>query len=84
MTVLDKGTLARWLLKAPKRSAIIYHVGSLSEDRWNYERGHARQPLDRIATTLAKQAERGRVRLYQKRIGPRCYAYIAVKTEGGK
>jgi len=60
-------------------NAILYHIGFLMYDRllgWN-------KHLDRIATRLWKQYEKGEVHLVQRRREEGVWEYWAVPNTGG-
>lgn len=94
MEALDRER--HWLRRASFLDQRIYHVGLLSEDRAEtiYTTAHTLadgtveylretrpvEPFDSIAALYLGAEMNGIVRLYQRRIAPATYEYIAIRT----
>lgn len=67
-----------WSRAACRGSKITYHVGNLMYDRQNRNDENWGR-IDSLGRVAYNAAMAGRVRLFQKRIGPDRCAYIAVR-----
>lgn len=86
--MLSINELEHWLQDQEcKGTRIVYHKGHLSKDRLKYEvidgvmKIVTMEPLHSIAQMLADLCEQGKVLLFQKRIGPHAWDYIAQRRK---
>lgn len=69
-----------WLLTARHGDRVVYHVGSLADDRVKGEK-RERAELEWLADTFWEAARTRRVALVQRKLGMGHYEYIAVRTD---
>lgn len=81
--MLTIAELEHWLQEDDGPSRVVYHVGQLSRDRLAFEVHDGKmitvtmEPLHSIADLLADLAEKGKVLLFQRRVQPFVWEYIA-------
>ena len=78
--------IVEFLDTAEPGTTLTYHVGFLAADRLKYQtqpnggvKEVAIEPYDTIASVLWKAYEFGYVHLYQMRVAPYTFAYLAEK-----
>lgn len=76
-----------WLRRAYPGDRFTYHIGLLAEDRLEVLDIHGEErrtipvePFDSLAKEVLGACKEGYVNLYQRRLGPANYQYIAVRT----
>lgn len=86
--MLTIAELEHWLQDKDGPSRVVYHVGQLSKDRLRYEVHNGKmivvtmEPLHSIADLLADLEAQGKVMLFQRRVEPFVWEYIAQRRKG--
>ena len=80
-----------WVGGADLPTAIIYHRGHIAFDRGviivddeGHEKWVAAQEVDDVAELMWTAHEEGRVVLVQRRVGPRDWCYIAMRSKAAE
>jgi hypothetical protein len=76
-------TFSHKLAHAHRGTRIVYYRGDLMFDRYveaiNSPAFKSTRPLNALARLVMKEYEDGRCELFQRRVGPNTWDYIAVK-----
>lgn len=81
----DENELVDWLVDANADDCITYYRGHLGRDRHPGSailNSYDCPKLSAIASRIMTVADEGLVLLFQKRLGPHDYVYLAVRTLG--
>ena len=85
--IVDVAGFEAWLQTARPGSLIEYHRGHLCVDRQqrfnardNASENKARAVLHDLATRALRASDQGLVHLVQRRHGPACFSYLAIKS----
>ncbi len=83
--MLAVADVEHWLADKSLPKTIVYHRGHLAFDRLRHEMHDGRvievthEPLSTVATMLFNEFEKGKVLLFQSRVGPFEWDYVALR-----
>lgn len=83
--MLSVADVEHWLSDKSLPKTIVYHVGHLAYDRLRHEMHDGKvievthEPLTTVANMLFDQFQAGKVLLFQSRVGPFEWEYVALR-----